>query len=318
MGTVIDSHFLGLTAIVTVGYQFLFFIVTALLKFHKVTYFADSTNFAIIAILTLILKGTWKFRQIVLTSLVFIWCLRRVLFLFTWFHFLELTPQILRILRLRQYTCLDYLCRNFVKLAFGILQAVWVWTIILPVTVLNSSSRNPSLQAVDIVGWIMWSVGSLLEAIADQQKLVFTNSLENRGRWCNVGLWQYSRHPNYFGKILLWWGIFVASTPVLEGAEWLVILGPIFLTLLLHLFVTSIPFLECILEEKVAEINTLCCSPLILLPPAVYGNLPLWFKATFCCNLPQIDSNSVSNANVLEANDSVATYYIYVCGALLL
>ncbi|KAK6921315.1 Protein of unknown function DUF1295 [Dillenia turbinata] len=63
MGTVIDSHFLALTAIVTVGYQFIFFIITALLKFDKVTDFAGSTNFVIIAVLTLILKGSWHFRQ---------------------------------------------------------------------------------------------------------------------------------------------------------------------------------------------------------------------------------------------------------------
>lgn len=76
-----------------------------------------------------------------------------------------------------------------------------MWTVSLPVTVVNSSNRNPSLQAVDIIGWIMWSVGFLVEATADQQKLVFKNFPDNRGKWCNVGLWQYSRHPNYFGEV---------------------------------------------------------------------------------------------------------------------
>lgn len=81
------------------------------------------------------------------------------------------------------------------------LQAVWVWTVSLPVTVVNSSNRNPSLQAEDIIGWIIWLVGFLVEATADQQKLTFKNSPENRGKWCNVGLWQYPRHPNYFGEV---------------------------------------------------------------------------------------------------------------------
>ncbi|XP_059453150.1 uncharacterized protein LOC132183757 [Corylus avellana] len=224
--------FLGLTAIVIVGYQFLFFLVTALLKFDIVTGFSGSTNFAIIAILTLILKGTWNVRQIVLTSLVFIWGLRRGLFL------------LMGILQWGEDRRFDEMRSNLGKLAiFWIFQAIWVWTVSLPVTVVNSSSRNPSLQAADIVGWITWSVGFLVETIADQQKLVFKNSPENRGRWCNVGLWQYSRHPNYFGTILLWWGIFVASTPVLEGAEWLVILGPILLTLML-IFTSGIPLPE--------------------------------------------------------------------------
>lgn len=47
----------------------------------------------------------------------------------------------------------------------------------------------------------MWSSGFIAEATADQQKLVFKNSPENRGKWCDVGLWKYSRHPNYFGEV---------------------------------------------------------------------------------------------------------------------
>lgn len=76
-----------------------------------------------------------------------------------------------------------------------------MWTVSLPVTVVNASDRNPSLHAADIVGWIIWIIGFAIEAIADQQKLSFKNSPENRGKWCNVGLWKYTRHPNYFGEV---------------------------------------------------------------------------------------------------------------------
>lgn len=81
------------------------------------------------------------------------------------------------------------------------LQAVWVWSVSLPVTVVNASDRDPSVQAADIIGWIMSSVGISFEATADQQKLSFKNSPENRGKWCDVGVWKYSRHPNYFGEV---------------------------------------------------------------------------------------------------------------------
>ncbi|KAG0547955.1 hypothetical protein BDA96_01G125200 [Sorghum bicolor] len=279
MGTVLDSHFLALTAIVTVGYQLLFFIITALLRFDKVTDFAGSTNFVIIAILTLVLKGAWHFRQIVLTVLVTIWGLRLGLFL------------LMRILQWGEDRRFDEMRDNLGKLAFfWIFQAVWVWTVSLPVTVVNASDRNPSIEARDIIGWIMWLVGICVEATADQQKLVFKNSPSNRGKWCNVGLWKYSRHPNYFGEMFLWWGIFVASTPVLSDAEWLVILGPIFLTLLL-LFVSGIPLLESSADKRYGRMeeyrvykNT--TSPLIPLPPAVYGSLPAWFKVAFLLELP--------------------------------
>lgn len=86
---------------------------------------------------------------------------------------------------------------------FDFLQAVWVWAVSLPVTVVNASDRNPFLKAVDLIGWLMWAVGFMVEATADQQKLTFKNSSENRGKWCNVGLWQYTRHPNYFGEVCL-------------------------------------------------------------------------------------------------------------------
>lgn len=89
----------------------------------------------------------------------------------------------------------------FVKLSLYSLQAVWVWTVSLPVTIVNASSHNPSLQAADIIGWIIWSIGIVVEATADQQKLTFKNSQDNRGKWCDVGVWKYSRHPNYFGEV---------------------------------------------------------------------------------------------------------------------
>ncbi|KAG7944763.1 hypothetical protein I3843_15G119800 [Carya illinoinensis] len=236
MGTVLDSHFLGFTAIVTVVYQLFFFIVTALLRFDKVTDFAGSTNFIIIGVLTLILKGSWNFRQVVLTLLVVIWGLRLALFL------------LMRILQWGEDRRFDEMRGNLGRLAiFWIFQAVWVWTVSLPVTVVNSSNRNPSLQAEDIIGWIMWSVGFLVEAIADQQKLVFKNSPENRGKWCNVGQWQYSRHPNYFGE---------------ESAD------------------------KKFGNVGAYRIYKRTTSPLIPLPPVVYGNLPSWFKTTFLFEFP--------------------------------
>jgi len=84
---------------------------------------------------------------------------------------------------------------------FLFLQAVWVWAVSLPVTVVNATDRNPFLQSVDLIGWLMWAVGFMIEGTADQQKLNFKKSPENRGMWCNAGLWKYTRHPNYFGEV---------------------------------------------------------------------------------------------------------------------
>ncbi|XP_021740621.1 uncharacterized protein LOC110706930 isoform X2 [Chenopodium quinoa] len=279
MAKVLDSHFLAITAIITVCYQFVFFVVTALLKFDKVTDFAGSTNFIILAVLTIVIKASWNFRQVILTLLVVIWGLRLGLFL------------LMRILQWGEDHRFDEMRANLGKLAvFWIFQAVWVWTVSLPVTIVNASDKDPSIRAVDIIGWIMWSIGFSIEATADQQKLSFKNSPSNRGKWCNVGVWKYSRHPNYFGEIFLWWGIFISSIPVLVGAEWLVIIGPVFLTLLL-LFVSGLPLLEASADKKFGSVEEYrqykkVTSPLVPLPPAVYGNLPLWFKKIFLFEFP--------------------------------
>ncbi|XP_014502644.1 uncharacterized protein LOC106762888 isoform X3 [Vigna radiata var. radiata] len=290
MATIIDSHFLAFTALVTIGYQFLFFVITALLKFDKVTDFAGSTNFIIIAVLTLVIKGSWYFRQIILTLFVGIWGIRLAFFL------------LFRILQWGEDRRFDEMRNNLGRLAiFWIFQAVWVWTVSLPVTLVNASDRNPFLHVVDIIGWILWAVGFIVEGTADQQKLNFKRSSQNRGKWCNVGVWKYSRHPNYFGEILLWWGIFVASTPVLEGAEWLVIIGPIFLTLLL-LFVSGIPLLEDSADKKFGNVDgyriyKTRTSPLIPLPPSVYGNLPAWFKTALLLEFPFYSRNLPQEEN---------------------
>ena len=66
--------------------------------------------------------------------------------------------------------------------------------------------------------------------MADAQKSAFKAKDANRGRFITTGLWRYSRHPNYFGEILVWWGLFVYAVPFLHGAAFAVVLGPLFIT----------------------------------------------------------------------------------------
>lgn len=109
------------------------------------------------------------------------------------------------------------------------MQAIWVFTVSLPVTIVNATERNPSLGAADYVGWVMWGTGFLMEVFADQQKLNFKKDSANNGRWCDVGVWKYSRHPNYFGEVSLLTGFeyerFGKATGEREGNEGLVSKG---------------------------------------------------------------------------------------------
>ena len=77
-----------------------------------------------------------------------------------------------------------------------------MWTVSLPVTIVNGiGTRNPGILTADVLGWVMWGIGVSIEAVADQQKLQFRRDPASQRRWCDVGLWKWSRHPNYFGEV---------------------------------------------------------------------------------------------------------------------
>jgi steroid 5-alpha reductase family enzyme len=86
-------------------------------------------------------------------------------------------------------------------------------------------------------------VGFALEAVADQQKRRFRERPENAGRFIATGLWAWSRHPNYFGEILLWTGVALVALPALDGWQLATLLSPVFVTLLLTR-VSGVPLLE--------------------------------------------------------------------------
>lgn len=271
----LDDHLLALTTIVTIGYQFLFFIVSYLAKFDKLTDFAGSTNFIVLAVMTLIVGGEYEARQIVNTVCVVVWGTRLGAFLFY------------RIFLWGEDNRFDDKRTNLGKLAvFWLLQALWVWTVSLPVTIINSKPSDEITEplALAYVGWAIFVCGFLIEAIADQQKLWYKEKPESDGRWTDVGVWSWSRHPNYFGEIIIWWGLYLASVRDFEGAEHAAVAGPIFITMLL-LFVSGVPMLEKSGDRKYGRKEGYDefknrTSVLIPLPPALYSRLPHFIKST--------------------------------------
>jgi len=84
------------------------------------------------------------------------------------------------------------------------IQALWVTLIQLPVVLLNDRSDASATTIADFILMALWLLGFLLEAAADTQKMAFRDDAANRHKFITTGLWQYSRHPNYFGEILMW------------------------------------------------------------------------------------------------------------------
>jgi steroid 5-alpha reductase family enzyme len=124
------------------------------------------------------------------------------------------------------------------------LQALWVVVTVMPALVLSSSSSSSSgaRSPFFVVGIAVWLVGFAIEVVADRQKDRFRLA-GRQGGFIDTGLWRWSRHPNYFGEILLWTGLFVAGVDVYQGAQWAVVSSPLLVTLLLT-SISGIPMLE--------------------------------------------------------------------------
>jgi steroid 5-alpha reductase family enzyme len=113
-------------------------------------------------------------------------------------------------------------------------------------------TKDKMINAIMVLGIVIWISGLLIETISDWQKFSFKNNPNNKNLWIQSGLWKYSRHPNYFGEMLCWWGIFIFVLPFIQGLSWLTIIGPIFITFIL-LFVSGIPPLEKRYDKKFAD-----------------------------------------------------------------
>lgn len=128
------------------------------------------------------------------------------------------------------------------------LQGLWVsLTLAAALAVITSSVRVP-LGPFAWIGLFVWLIGFGLEAVADDQKRRFRRNPANQGQFISSGLWRWSRHPNYFGEIVLWIGVAIIATPVLAGWQWIGWISPLFVMLLLTR-VSGIPMLEAYADK---------------------------------------------------------------------
>ena len=100
-----------------------------------------------------------------------------------------------------------------------------------------------------ITGFLLWILGFVIEILADNQKKIFRENPSNKGKFISSGLWAWSRHPNYFGEIILWLGIAIIAFPSMEGGEFLGLISPLFVYVLLTK-ISGIPMLEKSSDNK--------------------------------------------------------------------
>lgn len=228
-------------AAVSFAINWLIFLPSWLAQTEHYFDLTGSLCFITLALLALNLSPNQDLRSIILTLLICIWAARLGSFLF---------------FRVRQdgsdgrFDAIKPVFTRF--LVTWSIQALWVFvTSAAALTAITSTHRAP-LEAVAYVGICLWAVGFLIEIMADRQKRSFRAVPANDGKFIATGLWAWSRHPNYFGEILLWLGVAMVAAPVLSGWQLVSLVSPVFVILLLTR-VSGIPLLEARSDKRWGE-----------------------------------------------------------------
>ncbi len=218
--------------------QWLVFVPSFLYQTEKYFDLTGSLTYISLTTFAFLVTPGVDLRSTLLFVLVLAWAIRLGTFLFT------------RIKKAGKDDRFDEIKPSFIRfLNVWTIQALWVTFTAAAAWVAITTSIKKDIDAFAIIGLIIWVIGFAIEVTADTQKSRFNANPENKGKFINTGLWSRSRHPNYFGEITLWVGIAVIAIPVLQGWQWIALISPVFVTLLLTR-VSGIPLLENKADKK--------------------------------------------------------------------
>ncbi|MGY8750880.1 MAG: DUF1295 domain-containing protein [Fidelibacterota bacterium] len=214
--------------------------------FYKTEKFYDITGtvaYMSILITTAYLLSIIKNEVVLLRSIlsiifVMIWAIRLGAFLFT------------RVIKVGEDKRFEDAKKSFSKfLMFFNISALWVFLTIVNVLTMIINNSDSITDIFFIIGFSIAIIGLIIEVVADRQKRKFRMNISNKGEFIRSGLWSISRHPNYFGEILIWLGISFSTLPILSGWQFITLISPIFVILLLTK-VSGINLLETAADEK--------------------------------------------------------------------
>lgn len=218
--------------------QWLAFIPAFFLQTEKFFDLTGSLTYISITLFAVFSSAATDGRAILVAALVIIWAIRLGTFLFT------------RIKKAGKDDRFDELKPSFVLfLNVWTIQGLWVTLTLAAALVAITTSNRKEFDLFAVIGLLIWVFGFVIEVIADAQKNRFNANPNNKGKFIQTGLWSRSRHPNYFGEIVLWLGVTVIAVPVLQGWQWVALISPVFVTLLLTR-VSGIPLLEKKADKK--------------------------------------------------------------------
>lgn len=191
-----------------------------------------SLTYGVLILTALGLAGIPDLRSLLLGAMVIVWAARLGRFLFRRItrdgadrRFDEIKPSLPRFLM--TWT----------------LQGLWVLLTLSCALAAITSSHPVPFDIFALVGGSIWLFGFAIEAVADRQKRRFRADPDNQERFISTGLWAWSRHPNYFGEIVLWLGVALVTLPVLRGWQYATLISPLFVYVLLTR-ISGVPLLE--------------------------------------------------------------------------
>ncbi len=218
--------------------QWVAFVAAYLLKTERFYDLTGSLTYISVTIMAVLLSPVVDGRSMLVLVLVVIWAARLGLFLFR------------RVMKVGKDARFDDIKVSFIRfLNTWTLQGLWVtFTLAAGLAAITTTTRK-GLGLFALVGFLVWAFGFGFEVVSDAQKSRFRSNPENKGQFITTGLWAWSRHPNYFGEIVLWIGVAIIALPVLRGWQWVTLISPVFVALLITR-ISGVPILEKRADEK--------------------------------------------------------------------
>jgi len=228
-------NIIALSAVTVLSFMIFMFILAQLLKNNSIVDIGWGIGFILITSVLLLTKESADLKEIVLAAMILIWGIRLALHIFIRARG---KGEDFRYAQWRKDWGKNAVLYAFIKVF--LLQGMIMIFIALPIIV-EFSSNNDKLNLFSFIGVLIFAFGFLFESIGDFQMYCFKRNPLNKGRIITSGLWKYTRHPNYFGEAVLWWGIGIFTV---GSDSWLIsFIGPLILNLLL-VFVSGVPMLE--------------------------------------------------------------------------
>lgn len=220
-------------AFILLTYYIFSYFVSLIIKRMDIADIAWGIGFPLICWSAFLLSG-FSLRSLIVNILISIWGIRLAFHIYQRNHNKDEDP---RYAEWRKSWKRFYL-RSFLQVF--LLQGVLLYIIALP-AIFTNISVSPSFDIYMYFGVLVWIVGYYFESVGDKQLSNFIKKDENKGKIMQDGLWKYTRHPNYFGEVLMWWGIFLYGLGLPNNL--FTIIGPLTISYLI-LFVSGIPLLE--------------------------------------------------------------------------